>query len=112
MPLHLRNIQHDAFETARAKGLHETLNGLFLREQTLIRLALLHSEVSEATQIVKRQGITATSLDALAEECADVLIRLLEMAAHLGLDMEKAVAEKLEANKHRPMFYGTPQEQH
>lgn len=107
----LKDIQHDAYNTARLKGLHDNLNPLPMREQTLIRLALIHTEVSEATQIVKRHGITPQVLGLIAEELADTLIRLAELAQHLHIDLDAAVAVKLEINKGRHMYFGTPEEQ-
>ena len=109
--MHLRDIQHDAYNTARMKGLHDNLNPLPMREQTLIRLALIHTEVSEATQIVKRHGITPQVHGLIAEEFADTIIRLAELAHHLHIDLDAAVAMKLDFNKTRPMHFGTPEEQ-
>ena len=57
-------------------------------------LALIHSEVSEALE-----GFRHDDAPNFAEELADVLIRVLDCSAGLGIDMDAAVAEKLEKNK-------------
>ena len=108
--MHLHEIQQDAWQTAHEKGLHANLQPLPEREQTLIRLALIHTEVSEVTQIVKRYGITYERLGLVAEELADTIIRIADLAQCLGLDLDAAVTVKLEANRERPYAYGTPWE--
>lgn len=107
----LAEIQRHAYETAHTKGLHDHLRSLSLRDQTLIRLALVHTEVSEAAQEAKRHGITATSRVRIGEELADTLIRVVDLAACLEIDLDAAVQTILARNTQRPMFYGTPQQQ-
>ena len=41
-----------------------------------------------------------------SEELADVQIRLLDLTAALGIDLEKAILEKHEYNKTRPYKHG------
>ena len=57
-------------------------------------IALIHSEASEALEAF-REG----ERQHFAEELADVLIRVLDLATGLGIDMDAEVAAKL--NKHR-----------
>jgi NTP pyrophosphatase (non-canonical NTP hydrolase) len=64
-------------------------------------LALIHSEVSEALEGFRR-GDKAN----FEEELADVLIRVLDCATGLGLDLDTAVAAKLEKNRHRGFRHG------
>ena len=76
-----------------------TLNSLFAK------LALIHSEVSEAVEVLR----TPNSLKwppALREELADILIRTADFAAALGLDLEKAVQDKMTKNEGRPWKHG------
>lgn len=65
------------------------------------KLALITSEVSEALEAFRED-------DALnfAEELADTLIRVLDLTAGLGLDMDAAVRMKLEKNKGRGYRHG------
>lgn len=63
------------------------------------RLALLHSEVSEALQEIRSRSLdldpaTRRPDDALSLELADILIRTLELAEYLGVDLAAALATK------------------
>jgi NTP pyrophosphatase (non-canonical NTP hydrolase) len=91
-----------------AKGFHAGRSGDG-RDDTLVRLCLLTTEVSEAAQVVKRHGLTDPAHKAeFAEELADVAIRLLDLAGCTGVDLEAAVAAKMAKNMARPHLYGTP----
>lgn len=54
-------------------------------------LALIHSEVSEALE-----GFRAGDRENVAEELADVLIRVLDVAGGLQIDLDTEVRMKLE----------------
>jgi NTP pyrophosphatase (non-canonical NTP hydrolase) len=110
MSLDLSHLQQTAWDIAEQQGLHESLDALPVREGTLIRLALIHTEVSEATQEVKRHGVTPANLRAIGEELADVLIRVAELAQGLGIELSAAVEAKLAKNRLRSYKYGTPEE--
>ena len=64
-------------------------------------LALIHSEVSEALEAFRRDD-----RDNFGEELADILIRVLDCAPGLGVDLDAAVAKKLEVNKTRGFHHG------
>jgi NTP pyrophosphatase (non-canonical NTP hydrolase) len=64
-------------------------------------LALIHSEASEALEAF-RVGDRAN----FEEELADVLIRVLDCAAGLGIDMDANVRAKLEKNRTRGYRHG------
>lgn len=69
----------------------------------LMKLALVHSEVSEALEGV-RKGLMDDKLPhrPMAEvEIADAIIRLLDLAGHEGYDVAGAIAEKLSYNAQR-----------
>lgn len=106
----LNDMAQRMWEIAEEKGLHDNLILLPLREATLIRLALVHTEVSEAAQVVKRHGVSAQTLTLLAEEIADTFLRLGDLTHGLGIDLTLAVERKLALNRQRPLYYGTPQE--
>lgn len=66
-------------------------------------LCLVHSEISEAME-GHRKGLMDDKLPhrpMIEVELADAVIRILDMAGGLGLDLGGAVAEKLEVNRHR-----------
>ena len=115
--MHLEQLQHDAWAIADAQGHHEALRRLPLREATLVRLALVHTEVSEIAQEVKRHGVTVASLHTITHEVADTMIRLVDMldecSRRLGrprVNLSAVVEAVFEANTQRPYKYGTPDE--
>ena len=63
--------------------------------------ALIHSEVSEALEAFRKDD-----RENFAEELADVLIRTLDCAGGLGIDIDKVVLDKLEKNRNRGYRHG------
>jgi hypothetical protein len=70
---------------------------------TLMRLVLVHTEVSEAIEAAHDAGL-------LAGELADIVIRTGDLAEERHINLSAAVVGTLEKNMARPMFYGTPEE--
>lgn len=80
------------------------------------KLLLIHSEVSEAAEELRTGetemrhvvGLPGWPLkpEGLPSELADILIRTLDLAHGLGIDIEKAVQEKMTYNKGRPKLHG------
>lgn len=64
-------------------------------------IALIHSEASEALEGF-RKGDRAN----VAEEFADVLIRVLDATGGLGIDMDEEVRKKLAKNRTRGYKHG------
>ena len=64
-------------------------------------LALIHSEVSEALEDFRNNR-----REHFDEEIADVVIRCLDLAGGLGIDLDAAVAAKLEKNRARAFKHG------
>lgn len=85
-------------------------------DHVLSKLALVTSEVAEAIEEVRTCGSLSWMLLAevdddgkptgLATELADILIRTLDIADMLRLDIEGAVARKLAYNETRPAKHG------
>lgn len=68
------------------------------------RIALMHSELSEALEELRKPG--GTDWDCFTTELADVIIRILDTTHQLGLDMGTAVLAKIEKNKARGWRHG------
>jgi len=65
------------------------------------KLALIHSEISEALEAVRHRDF-----ENFQEELADAIIRILDLTGGMGIDIEKAVKEKMERNKMRGYRHG------
>lgn len=76
------------------------------------KLALIHSEVSEALECV-RDGDLALRLDdttgkpeGLPSELADIVIRVADLCGALGIDLGEAIAKKMTYNETRTHRHG------
>lgn len=70
-------------------------------KETGTLLALIHSEVSEALE-ADRKG----DRDNLAEEMADIVIRVADFCGGKDIDLEFAIAQKMERNRNRERLHG------
>ena len=66
-------------------------------------LALIHTEVSEATDAYKK----GESLEDVGEELIDALIRIFHLLSALDLDAEMLYQKKMAKNWARPYKYNT-----
>ena len=65
--------------------------------------ALIHSEVSEATDAYKK----GRSLEEVGEELIDTVIRVFHLISAMGLDGDELFEKKMEKNWSRPRLYNT-----
>ena len=66
-------------------------------------LALIHTEVSEATDAYKK----GEPVEHVGEELTDAIIRILHLMSALDLDAESLFEEKMKKNWVRPYKYNT-----
>lgn len=96
--------QELAHETATNAGWYKDPDtGLEISRNFGEVVALMHSELSEALE-ADRKGLKDDKLphrDGREVEFADVIIRILDTAAALGLDVAGAIIEKNRFNKER-----------
>src|SRR5690606_22353760 len=72
-------------------------------------ISLCHSELSEAVEAM-REGNPASEkipeFSGVEEELADVVIRIMDLAAHYGFDVAGAMVAKAKFNKTRSKRHG------
>jgi NTP pyrophosphatase (non-canonical NTP hydrolase) len=91
-------------ENAKEKGFWDGETSL---DKLGNKLALVHSEVTEVLEAIRK----SKGSEAIVEEVADTLIRLLDVyAAMMNMNLvehslEEVMNNKIERNKHRPMLH-------
>ena len=84
-------------ELADAKGFSSALDRIWEM------LALIHTEVSEATDAYKK----GESLEHVGEELIDAVIRIFHLLSTLGLDADALFDAKMAQNWQRPHKFNT-----
>ncbi len=112
--LRINEILVDAYTTEVSKGWHD---GDPKEKSSLPTfVALVHSEVSECLEAYREQGFTEWREPVeyhdrgkpcgVASELADTIIRIAAYCAHMQIDLDAALRDKLEFNKSRPHRHG------
>ena len=91
-------LQRETYATAKAHGFQER-EGEALYVPT--KLALIMSEGAEALE-AHRQGKS----EDLGHELADIVIRSMDLAESLGIDLAKEILTKAAFNANRPYKHG------
>lgn len=98
----LNELAKEIREIALSKG-WDNLTPAIWQDKYIVPtfLALIHSETSEGLEAFRKND-----KENFKEEMADMLIRVLDLAAGLEIDMDQAVADKMEKNRNRPFRHG------
>lgn len=108
----LNAIAEEVHENAKAKGFHD---GVCSPANVVERMAKyaagLHGEVSELWESARKgklfeQCNKPIQLTCDAEELADIVIRAMDMACALGVDIGRSVKIKHEYNQTRQRMHG------
>ncbi len=94
----IRELCEQAHANARDKGFHDYKGGYM--DRVPLWLALAHSELSEALEAWR-----CSHLANIAEELADVVIRVADMSQAMCLDLEAEIERKMAANRVRPHMH-------
>lgn len=105
--MYLENLANELHETATSKGFWDDQVNIHF---VLAKLALVHSEVSEVLEAVRKsQGD-----EKVVEEMADIIIRLLDLYAGMkeygwisgDVYLDGILLEKADVNAQRPQMHG------
>lgn len=97
--MNLIEVQEHCYRQNVDAGWHENPSP----DAVPLKLCLIHSEISEAME-GHRKGLMddhLTHRSMIEVELADAVIRILDLAGWLGLDIQGALAEKVDYNLNR-----------
>lgn len=107
------NGWHDRWKAISPSAIGNTHDVDELNDHVVAKTALIANEVAEAIEEL-RNGHNLKEVyyqidgkpEGYPTELADIIIRSLDMAAMLGIDINQAVEEKLAFNAHRGKMHG------
>lgn len=108
----LNVVANEVYRIAKEHGFHEgETAGEVGPERMAIFCSNLHGEVSELWESVRRGSLRKQCdkncpLSEAAEELADIIIRAMDTAVSLGVDVGRAVMLKSHYNKSRAYKHG------
>jgi len=115
--MNVRNIAENAYANAKTKGFHSNADGTPKERNIGEALALIHSEVSEALEEIRKNPdplhIYNREADGKPEgfmvELADAVIRIGDLAGSFeggGAILAACIEEKMAFNAKRPHMHG------
>ena len=103
--MRINDLCQESYARAKRKGFYDPVPSVENR------IALIHSEVSEALEAFRDDAMVTTigaggKPSGLPSELADVIIRVADFAGHLGIDLEHEIRQKSDYNETRPPKHG------
>lgn len=108
MQFDLDDIAHTIHANAVEKGFWEANTEENRTIFYLKQLAMVHSEVSETLEAIRKEK----GSDIVVEELADIIIRVLDLWSGMTWDqyanksLKNAISEKIDKNRSRPKMHG------
>lgn len=107
----MKHLIQKAHKIAEEHGFHmpEGLNGVQKIHYKLAKVALMHSELSEAAEAIRKPDMKDHHLpkeNPLGVELADAVIRIMDFCAEFDLDLEGLIIKKMNYNADRPYLHG------
>lgn len=97
----LRALISECNRTAHSKGFWDGKDHIIHGPE---KIALMHSELSEALEAMRVGRFTGTG--SVVEELADTVIRIFDYAAEAALDLDEVIVAKMAYNRERPHKHG------
>ena len=101
----IAELVSESYRISKEHGFHEKDVDGVSPERFGQMIALMHSELSEALE--GHRTLTGAERDQnVAEEFADVVIRVADTCGAMGIDLQAAILEKTAKNEARPYKHG------
>lgn len=100
----IREIQQEHFKVSTAKGYTENWNK-YGKIGDIAEVSLIVTEVSELLEELRKHE-NKFSRSHISEECADIVIRVMNFMSRKGLDLDIALWVKNNKNKKREWLHG------
>lgn len=100
--MELKEIQKLVFDECNKNGYTKMWNDAG-KIGDIAEMGLVTTEISEALEELRNKE---TNREHLAEECADIVIRVMNHMSRKGLDLETAITAKHQKNLRRGHLHG------